>query len=136
MTQLRHLNSDLDALGVDLAIIGNGAPTFIPTFRDKTGFQGAIFTDPTRRAYRAMSLTNSVRSSVNAKSIRRAFRAYASGNRQSKPVTKPQGDAWQQGGVFLFLPDGEIAYRHLSRYAGDHPSSSDILTAARSAVAR
>jgi hypothetical protein len=40
-----------------------------------------------------------------------------------------QGDAWQLGGVLVVRKGGEVAYRHLSAEAGDHPPVADVLAA-------
>jgi hypothetical protein len=35
--------------------------------------------------------------------------------------TKTQGTALQNGGVFVIAPSGEMPYRYISDFAGDHP---------------
>jgi hypothetical protein len=47
----------------------------------------------------------------------RGMDAFRKGYRQ----TGVKGSAMQVGGVFVITPDGEMPYKYLSRYAGDHP---------------
>jgi hypothetical protein len=44
---------------------------------------------------------------------------------------RTQGDAAQLGGVLLVERGGQIAYRFVSAYAGDHPRAETLLEAAR-----
>jgi len=119
-------------IGVDLVVIGNGAPTFIEGFRERARYSGVLYTDPQRAAYQALSLRRDLKSSLNVRTIGRALSAFVSGARQ----VSVQGDAWQQGGIVIVLPSGEIVYRYASEYAGDHPPVGDLLAAAREAVHR
>ncbi len=127
--QLHHAIDDLVATGYRLSVIGNGLPHFIEGFREKTGFTGAIYTDPGRRTYGALELRRDLLSSLNLKSLRRARQAFATGNRQSKLAAL--GDAWQQGGVFVITADGTIAWGYASEFAGDHPPVSDLIRICR-----
>lgn len=40
-----------------------------------------------------------------------------------------QGDAFQNGGVLVVRPGGEVAYRYISEVSGDHPPVADVLAA-------
>ncbi|MCG8422707.1 MAG: AhpC/TSA family protein [Proteobacteria bacterium] len=110
--------------------MGNGEPYFIAGFREKTGFGGEIYTDPELHTYRALHLHRSMGSSFSVRTLRNAWRAFADGNRQSTI----QGDPWQQGGVFVIVPGGEIVYSYASQYTGDHPPIDELVTAARGAT--
>lgn len=127
--QLHRANTRFEAAGARLAVVGNGAPHFIAGFLDKTGFDGEIYTDPDRRAYAALHLHRDLRSTFNLRTVRSAWRAFSSGFRQ----TTVEGDAWQQGGVFVVAPDGEIVYGYASQHAGDHPPVGDLIRAVRAA---
>jgi len=54
-----------------------------------------------------------------------ALRALRGGSRQGSV----QGDLWQLGGVFVIRPGGDLAYRYVSREAGDHAPVEEILEA-------
>ena len=128
--QLHRANERFEEAGARLIIVGNGAPHFIAGFRQKTGFDGEIYTDPGRRAYAALDLHRDLGSTFNLRTIRSAWRAFSSGNRQ----TSIEGDPWQQGGVFVVAPDGEIVYGYASQHAGDHPPVKSLIAAAGEAT--
>lgn len=130
--QLHRASHDIERQSADLVIIGNGSAHFIAGFRDRAGYLGTIYTDPSRRTYRALDLRHGVRTSFNLKSTRRAVTALASGFRQ----VGTQGDPWQQGGVFVVDTAGEIVYRYRSDSAGDHPDVREIVVAAGRAAAQ
>lgn len=128
--QLHRARAQIEEAGADLIVIGNGTPNFIAGFRERTGFDGTVYTDPERNAYRALRLRRSVRSSVNLRTLSRAVSAYRKGNRQ----TRTQGDPWQLGGVFVVATSGALVYEQRSEYAGDHPLVEEIIEAARAAA--
>ena len=130
MVQLHRASSRLEDAGGRLVIIGNGTPSFIEGFREKSGFQGPVYTDPSRRTYEALRLRRDIGSSLNLRSARRAFQAYRKGFRQSRT----EGDAWQQGGVFVISGQGNIVFRYASEYAGDHPPVEPLVEALRQAA--
>ena len=125
--QLHRSRGAIEAAGARLVIIGNGSPSFIAGFREKSGFTGPIYTDPTLDLHRALHLRRDLRSSVNLNTLRSALRAYRGGFRQ-KSI---EGDAFQQGGVFVVDEAGELLYEYRSRFAGDHPRVEDMLWALR-----
>jgi peroxiredoxin len=126
---LAEIAPQLEQANTDLAVIGNGTATFIAGFRQRSGFGGQIFTDPTRASYAALALRRDLRSSLNLKTISRAIAAFGSGSRQ----TSVQGDPWQQGGVVLVNTGGQIVYRYASSFAGDHPPNDELVSRAQRA---
>jgi hypothetical protein len=44
-----------------------------------------------------------------------------------------RGDPWQLGAALVIRPSGQIAYRHASGEASDHPRVEEILAALRAA---
>lgn len=54
---------------------------------------------------------------MNPGTLIASLKAMKAGFRQ----TKTMGDATQQGGVFAITPGGDMPYRYISKYAGDHP---------------
>jgi hypothetical protein len=126
--QLHRQQQEFSKRGAGLVIIGNGAPNFIGGFREHTGYQGPLYTDPSLSSYRALELTRSVFSSLNPKAVGRAFTALRQGFRQRKT----QGDPWQQGGTLVVSADGEVVFLHRARYAGELADVSAILHALES----
>ena len=125
-----QLHRDIDkihAAGAELYVIGNGSPSFIEGFRDQTKWSGPIFTDPSLAVYKAAQLKRSMTSTLDPRSLGAAFKALRGGQRQGRT----QGDAWQQGGVLVIAPDGEVRWHHASERPGDNASVAQIAAALR-----
>ena len=122
---MQDAKPSIEAAGAQLVVVGNGKPMFMEGFRDKTGYQGRLYTDPSRATYRALRLRRGLRSAMNLHTVKRAFEAMRAGNRQ----TATRGDPWQQGGVFIIDTDGTMLYRYPSEYAGDHPPIAELVVA-------
>ena len=84
-----------------------------------------LLTDPSLRTYKAASLKRSIGATFNLGLLSSARRAFSKGFRQ-KGV---QGDAWQQGGVFVLDRGGEVIYSQRSTNAGDHADPDAVLDA-------
>ena len=125
--QLHRSIDRFRAAGIDLVIIGNGAPPFIEGFREQTHYDGPIYTDPSLAVFKTAELKRSVMRTIDPRSLGKAFKALTNGQRQGKV----EGDAWQQGGVLVIAPDGTIKYHHASERPGDNASADAILSAAR-----
>jgi hypothetical protein len=127
--QLHRERHRLDEVGVDLVIIGNGTANFIAGFRERSGYEGVIYTDPERAAYKALGLRRGVRSTFSPGAVKNAVKAYRQGFRQ----IGTQGDALQQGGVFVVAPSGDSLYSYRSQRPGDHPPIDDLVAAVHAA---
>lgn len=125
MVQLHRKQHEFEAKGARIVIVGNGQPWFIEGFREKSGFDGEIYTDPSLEVFSAFQLRRSKRSTFNLSTLRKAVSAYRQGFRQ----TNIRGDAWQQGGIFVIDAQGEIQFSYSSVHAGDHPPVRDLLAA-------
>jgi peroxiredoxin len=119
----------LEALGVKVVLIGNGAPHFIDGFiaRNGIGPQVEVVTDPSLEVFRLAGMERSRASTYGPRAAYNAGRAMLRGCRQ----TAIEGDVLQQGGVVVIDPSGEVAYVHRDRALGDHPPTAEILEAAR-----
>jgi NAD(P)-dependent dehydrogenase (short-subunit alcohol dehydrogenase family) len=122
---LRDRIDEIRARGAELVIVGNGAPNFAAAFREDYELDCPLLVDPELRAYRAAGLRRGRVEALSPRLPRNAIRALRAGSRQGAV----QGDPWQLGGVFVIRRDGELAYRYVSREAGDHPPVEDILAA-------
>jgi dehydrogenase/reductase SDR family protein 12 len=129
---LRDRIDDIRARGAELVIVGNGAPHFAAAFREDFALDGPLLVDPERRAYRAAGLRRGRVELLSPRLPGNALRALRSGARQGAI----QGDPWQLGGVFVIRPGGDLAYRYISREAGDHPPVDAILAALGDDAAR
>jgi NAD(P)-dependent dehydrogenase (short-subunit alcohol dehydrogenase family) len=122
---LRDRIEEIRARGAELVIVGNGAASFAAALREDFDLDCKILVDPELRAYRAAGLRSGRVEVLSPRLPLNALRAWRSGSRQSGV----QGDPWQLGGVFVIQTGGELAYRHVSREAGDHPPLDDVLAA-------
>ena len=126
-----HL-SDLDAMGINVVFVGNGAPNFIEGFVERNGLSPAVevVTDPSLEVFRIAGMERSRRSTYGPRAVVNAGRAVLRGFRQ----TAIEGDALQQGGVIVIAKGGEVAYVHRDRALGDHAPTDEVVAAARALV--
>jgi NAD(P)-dependent dehydrogenase (short-subunit alcohol dehydrogenase family) len=122
---LRDRIGDIRARGAELVIVGNGAQNFAAAFREDQQLDGPLLVDPELRAYRAAGLRRGRVELLSPRMPLNAMRALRGGYRQ----TTVEGDPWQLGGVFVIRPGGDLAYRHVSREAGDHPPVDEVIAA-------
>jgi len=125
VAQLRDMKSDLDELGLDVVVIGNGMPEHAKEFQATEDIPFELFVDPDRKVYAEAGM----RRGVNLGTFRAALRALRSGHRQ----TGLRGDAMQNGGILIFGRTGGLRYRFVSRFSGDLAPAEDLLEAARAA---
>lgn len=125
--QLHRERKRIEDAGAALHVIGNGPPLFMAGFRETTGYDGPLYTDPSLAVYRALELRRGAFTIVNPRAAWNAVRALRGGFRQGRT----QGDATQQGGLLVVGTDGAIRYRHADRVAGDHAPLRDVLAALR-----
>jgi hypothetical protein len=130
---LREIVPEIHEAGAELVIVGNGSSQFAQGFVEDYEVSTPVFTDPSRELYEALGARRAgFFDLLKPRLWRNGLRARRTGFRQHEVL----GDARQLGGVFIVLPDGEVAYRYLSGVAGDHPDPADVLAALREAVAR
>jgi hypothetical protein len=127
VVQLHRRIDDIHAAGAELIVIGNGSPSFIDGFREATGWDGPLYTDPSLAVFEAAGLKRGLRRVLNARAAVAALGALRGGFRQGRT----QGDALQQGGVLVIAPGDELRWAHVSEHAGDNASADDIVAALR-----
>jgi alkyl-hydroperoxide reductase/thiol specific antioxidant family protein len=96
-------------------VIGPAKPEHIPAFRQVTGYQGALYADPSGRAFRTAGLEHGWASTYHPLAVLKGVPALARGFRQGAR----QGDPAQQGGTFVLGPGDRVRYEWRDRYAGD-----------------
>jgi len=129
VVQLHRRIDELHATGAEIYVIGNGSPSFIEGFRETTGWRGPIYTDPSLAVYNAAGLKRGVMKTLNPLGAMRSVGTLARGFKQGRT----QGDPWQQGGVLVIAPTGDIRWTHESGGPGDNASVDQILRALRNA---
>ena len=125
MADIQTNISTFNKINVRIVVIGNGLPNFIEGFKEETGYQGEIFTDPSLQTYQLLNFKKSVSSLLGLKTFKSAFNAMKSGYGQ-KGI---QGNAFQQGGVIVIHPVDTPVYFYISKEAGDHAPLDDIVKA-------
>ena len=123
--QLHRQRPSIVERGARLIAIGNGPPHFIAGFREDTGWQDPLYTDPSLAIYNAASFKRGVLTTLNPSSVVRTIGSLRRGFRQ----TSTKGDPWQQGGVLIIRPSGDILWRHESAGPGDNASADQIARA-------
>ena len=126
--QLHHEMDRIHRAGAEIVVVGNGAPHFIKGFRELTGFQGPLYTDPSLESYKAASLKHGWSTFLNPRAVTNAARALMGGNMQGKT----QGDPAQQGGTLVIAPPGRLLFHHVSDTAGDHAKLDRVFAALES----
>ncbi len=125
--QLHRNLKSLHAAGAELHVIGNGAPTFIAGFRETTGYDGSLYTDPSLAVYRAAELRSGLRTVLTVGAVTRTIGALRRGFRQGRT----QGHALQQGGVLVIARDGRVLWQHVSAGPGDNATADQIIVSLR-----
>jgi len=114
--------------GAEVVVIGNGTPSFIAGFREETGWDGPLYTDPSRKVYEAAELVRGVLATLHPAAALRVVGALRRGFRQGRT----QGDPWQQGGVLVIAPGADksrILWHQASSGPGDNAEVDDIVAA-------
>ena len=125
MVQLHRESDKLKQTGAELVIIGNGATNFIQGFREQTKYDGPIYTDPSLATFKAAQLKRGVGATLDPRGLTKGVGAFLRGHRQGRT----QGDAWQQGGVLVIAPSGEVKWHHASERPGDNATVDEIVRA-------
>ena len=121
--------AEMDAMGIRVVFIGNGAPHFIENFIERFALSERkveIVTDPVLAAYTAAGLRRSAWAAFGPVAMLDVLRAFGQGhiNRLG------EGDNLQQGGAILVDTDGTVAWHQRSRSLGGHARAVEIVDAA------
>ncbi len=108
-----------------MALISNGPPHFIGPFREDTGYEGPLYTDPSRKSYRLLGFKRGMMYMGGLKSMKETLRAVTTGH----AVLKVEGDTLQQGGVVVIGPDNDVLFLYRNEETGDHAPMEDVLEA-------
>lgn len=121
--QLHRERERLRGAGLSLNVIGNGAPMFIAGFRETTGYDGSLYTDPSLSVYRAAELKSGLRTVLTVGALSRTVGAFRRGFRQGKV----EGSALQQGGALVIARDGRVLWQHISSGPGDNATAAELV---------
>ncbi|MCG8619382.1 MAG: AhpC/TSA family protein [Desulfobacterales bacterium] len=123
MADLAENQNAFETRGLNLAVIGTGAPKHFNAFRAATGYKGLLFADPGRDAYGLLGFSNSISGLIGPSVLFRGLSALKSGHRQGGI----QGNTLQLGGAAVISPEDELLYYFAERSAGEHPDIDDML---------
>ncbi len=115
---------DLRDLGVQVVLVGNGAPIYIAGFKDRFSLHHSnvkVVTDPSLKVYQLALLRNSLWGVMGFAGIRDMLRAFTKGHFQ-KSV---QGNNHQQGGSLFLDESGVVMFYHRNYSLGDHASATE-----------
>ncbi len=124
---------ELNQLGVNLVVIGNGAPNFIEGFKDKFRLHNkgiSIFTDPSLKSYELAEMKRSFWTVFSFRTLGDYVRSFSKGIGQSKV----QGDNWQQGGVLLVDKTGTLQFHFQNKSVAGIADSNDVVEAVQKLV--
>lgn len=123
--QLHERKAEIEDRGVNLYLVGSGNPQFIDGFREHTGYEGEVFTDPSLKVFKTAGLIRGFAATLGLRSIRAGFKSLRAGYRQGWT----RGDNWQQGGALLISTTGQVLWSHQSQSGGDNVSVDTMLEA-------
>ena len=125
MAGLESALPEIRARGGEAVVVGCGQPEHLAGFREATGYDGRLFTDPSLRAFGAAGLAYGWTRTFHPLTILKGIGAFASGFRQGAR----RGNPVQQGGTFVLGPGERVRFEWRDRFAGDHPEMRDVLAA-------
>jgi len=118
-----------------LILIGCGDFKNIKHYRKETGFTGEIYTDPDRNLYGSLHLhvsksMSEFKSDKKSPYSKTGFFSGMGWSFMEMATTSGLGDIYQQGGDFVFQPDGKIIFQHIQQHPNDHVNIEEIFQAA------
>jgi peroxiredoxin len=116
---------EIERRGGTLVVVAPSKAEHVAGFRESTGYKGALFVDPTLRAFRTAGLVRGRGSTYHPLAMLRGIGALVRGFRQ----VGRQGDIVQQGGTFVLGPGDRVHYEWRDRYAGHHPDLDEVVGA-------
>lgn len=117
--------AEIERRGGTLVVVGPAKPDHIAGFREATGYKGALFVDPSCRAFRTAGLIRGWASTYHPLAVLKGVGALAQGFRQGPR----QGDVVQQGGTFVLGPGDRVRFEWRDRFAGDNPDLDAVVAA-------
>lgn len=112
-----------EAAGAKVYGIGNGTAPMAADFVSQFGITYDVFTDPSRQVFKLAGMRHKL--GIGPMAVVRAARALARGNIQGKTL----GDPFQQGGIMVVSPSGEVWFEHADEAVGAHADADDVLAA-------
>ncbi len=128
--RLREYVPRIHAAGGELVVLGNGQAVHAQWFVEDFKMTTPVVTDPDLKSHAVVGAKKQ-KKVPDPRLLIRGAKAFLKGYRQ----TKTMGYAGMLGGVFVITPEGEMPFRHLSDFAGDHPEPEIVVRALEKAAA-
>jgi peroxiredoxin len=122
--QLHGSKAQFEENGVQVVLVGLGAPDRAESFKNRLSLSFPIICDPEKKLYQAYGLGKGSLAAMASpgfllKGLKSLSRGYIPG--------VPRGDVMQMPGVFLIDTSGNIRYTHYSKDPSDNPSMQTLL---------
>ncbi len=111
--------------GLKLAVVGNGSVKHAAAFAVEEKIPFPLYTDPRLSSYKAAGLKSGLATIFNLTAVKNTWRARRGGFKQ----TRVRGDAFQQGGAFVFAPGDKVLFEQRAEAGGDHVDPQALLDA-------
>lgn len=129
---MRDHTDEIHQAGAELVIVGNGQPNFAMGFKKRLNLTTPLYVDPELKTYQAAGLKRTKLGTIGPRVFLPALGALITGHKQDGV----KGDPYQQGGVFVIMPDNKIVFTHISKRASDHAKIPKIIKALKTADKR
>lgn len=113
--------------GARLVLVGSGTPAHARHFGEREAAGLEVLADPSLETYEALGLKRGVGATLGPRSVVAGARSMLRGHVQGKL----RGDPWQQGGLFVVAPGGEILFAQRNADAAERPRLDAALKALR-----
>jgi hypothetical protein len=131
---LNDAHEEIEATGARLVLIGQATPKHAAHYKRRFAPDLEILADEERESYKAMGIPRGgVAQLLGPKSVLKGLGRVATSGHvtvQGRPV----GDVAQLGASFIVLPDGKVAWSHVSQDASDNPSIGELRSALTEAL--
>lgn len=126
---MRTREAELEAAGARLVFVSTGSPAMAADFTRTHGGGHQVLCDPQGKAFAAAGMTRSWWSTLHWRLFANLARAWRRGFRQDRV----QGDPWQQGGVLVFGPSGQLLHQEVDAVVGQPLDVDAVVAAVRAA---
>ncbi|KAJ7496858.1 AhpC/TSA antioxidant enzyme-domain-containing protein [Mycena latifolia] len=130
----------LESAGTKIAVIGCGRWQAIRNYAEITGFQGAIYADPTLNLYRTLGMDiktlaktpsgQKKPSYITTSSLANIWMSLKTGPFRYPSLIGKQGNMAQIGGDFVLGPGNQCTFAHRMQHTEDHIEVADLMKAA------
>jgi len=131
----------VETAGARMIFVGCGEPSFIKSYREDTGFQGAGYADPTRVIYQHLGFVSNLqlgpggdkRKTYLQKQNRYITILAGVKSALTTPIDSAlgkSGNVSQLGGELVLGPGNICTFAHRMEHTGDHADIADVMQAA------